>query len=208
MKLKRKTFKNTIQILILSTFFLIPSAMFGQNDSRLHKILKYRPDHYKLQFSGGTAFLSAGVGYSLFKEHLDITGYYGYVPKSVSLDDLHSFTLRFTVKTIHCNITENTEIMPLNIGMLMHHTFGNEYWVKLPDHYPKDYYWWSPGRNFGVFFGGEIRTKIKKENAFIDKVGVYYGVGTGILYITSAFGNSTIDITDILRLGVGIVIYR
>jgi len=204
MKLKLKIFKKVIQSLVI-ILITLPNIVFAQNKEC--KLLKYRPNHIKVQYAGGTAFLSAGVGYSLFNDHLDISGFYGYVPKSVSIDDLHNFTLQFTAKTLHYNINKKIEVLPLNVGFILHHTFGHKYWVKLPKHYPHGYYWWTPGRNIGFFFGGEARIKIEN-NKYIKKVGAYYGLGTGLLYIASSVTNSSIDVTDLLKLGIGIVIYR
>ena len=154
LKLKHMSFKS-LHILVFAMVFSISTA-YGQvsnkNDSASYS--KYLPDYVKLQYAGGIGFLSAGVGYTFVDHRLDVSLFYGYVPSTFTVDDLHSISLQFTAKLIRIKASKNVEILPLNIGWYLHHTFGNEYWVKLPDNYPKDYYWWSPGRNAGVFIGG------------------------------------------------------
>lgn len=172
------------------------------------KYKKFLPDYVKMQFAGGIGFLSLGVGYTFFNQKLDISYFYGYVPEFVSIDDLHSVSLQFTVKLFRFNINHKIEILPLNVGGFIHHSFGSEYWIKLPSHYPEKYYWWSPGRNAGIFIGGEIKTKILATRTPASGTAFYARVGTRGLYLSSKIGNSSIRVTDIIELGVGFAIYR
>lgn len=172
------------------------------------KYKKFLPDYVKMQFAGGIGFLSLGVGYTFFNQKLDISYFYGYVPEFVTTDDLHSVSLQFTVKLFRFNVNPNIEVLPLNLGGFIHHTFGSEYWIKLPSHYPEKYYWWSPGRNAGIFIGGEIKTKILANRTPASGTAFYARVGTRGLYLSSKIGNSSIRLTDIIELGIGLAIYR
>jgi len=169
---------------------------------------KFIPDYVKLQYAGGIGFLSAGVGYTFFKQHLDVSLFYGYVPKWFTVDDLHSISLQFTAKLFRIKASENVEILPLNIGWYIHHTFGSEFWVKLPDNYPDGYYWWSPGRNAGVFVGGEIKTKLLANKTPASGLAFYARAGSRGLYLASKVGNKSIPLTDIIELGFGVALYR
>lgn len=169
---------------------------------------RFLPDYVKLQFAGGIGLLSAGVGYSFFKEKLEVSYFYGYVPKAVSIDDLHSVSLQVTAKFWRFKVKPNIEIVPLNVGWFIHHTFGNEYWITLPSHYPAEYYWWSPGRNSGIFLGGEIKTKLLSNKTPASGTAFYARVGTRGLYITSKVRNSSIPIQDIIEFGFGVALYR
>jgi hypothetical protein len=170
--------------------------------------VNYLPDYVKFQFAGGIGFLSSGVGYTFFNHKLDITLFYGYVPKAFSLDDLHSISLQLTAKLIQIPLSNEMVLLPLNFGWFAHHTFGSEYWVTLPDNYPDDYYWWSPGRNAGVFLGGEIKTKLLSNKTPASGTAFYIRVGTRGLYISSKFDNSSIPLNDIIEFGFGVAIYR
>jgi hypothetical protein len=202
---------------ILSKWWVIGAAVFilsmpvsyaqasGSDTVKQHRFL---PDYIKLQYAGGIGFLSAGIGYSFFDYRLDVSFFYGYTPVWFTIDDLHSVSLQFTVKLFRIKTKKDIEILPLNIGWYLHHTFGNEYWVILPDNYPKGYYWWSPGRNAGVFLGGEIKTKLLAGKTPASGLAFYVRVGTRGLYLSSKVGNSSIPVTDIIELGVGVAFYR
>ena len=169
---------------------------------------RFLPDYVKLQFAGGIGFLSLGVGYTFFKQKLEVSYFYGYVPEFVSTDDLHSVSLQLTAKLFRFKVNPNIELVPLNIGWFIHHTFGSEYWIKLPEHYPEEYYWWSPGRNSGVFLGGEIRTKLLSNATPASGTAFYVRMGSRGLYLASKFGNSSIPLKDIIEIGFGVAIYR
>jgi len=197
--------------LMLTLFLLNISLLsFGQieTEQEKHPSKKFLPDYAKIQFAGGIGFLSAGIGYTFFQNKLDISFFYGYVPKSFSVEPLHSISLQSTFKFFSIKTKHNIELLPLNIGWFAHHTFGGEYWVKLPDNYPDGYYWWSPGRNAGIFIGGEIKTKLLASNTPASGTAFYVRVGSRGLYLASKFGNSSIPLHDILELGFGIAIYR
>lgn len=208
MKLKLLNFK----ILVVISFFLlcVNPGSNGQTGQRTDSI-KYKrflPDYVKMQFAGGIGFLSPGVGYSFFKQRFEVSCFYGYVPELVSADDLHSVSLQLTAKLFRFNAGKNIEVVPLNIGWFIHHTFGHEYWIKLPSYYPDEYYWWSPGRNSGVFVGGEVKTRFLGNKTPASGTAFYVRVGSRGLYIASKFGNASIPLSDIIEFGFGIAVYR
>lgn len=182
------------------------SQISQNSDSAKYK--RYLPDYVKLQFAGGIGLISLGVGYSFLKHKLDVSYFYGYVPKFVSTDDLHSVSLQITAKLLRYKVSKTVEILPLNFGWFIHHTFGSEYWIKLPSNYPEKYYWWSPGRNSGVFLGGEIRTRFLSNKTPASGTAFYIRAGSRGLYIASKFGNSSIPFSDIIEFGFGVAVYR
>lgn len=207
-RLKRCSFK--IVLLIGLLLFYNQTEVYCQvaqsNDTT--KFEKFLPDYVKLQFAGGIGFLSVGIGYTFFKQKLEVSYFYGYVPKFVSMDDLHSVSLQLTGKLLRFKVGKNIELLPLNVGWFIHHTFGNEYWIKLPSHYPAKYYWWSPGRNSGVFLGGEVKTKLLSSSTPASGTAFYIRVGSRGLYLASKFSNSSIPLKDIIEFGFGVAVYR
>ncbi|MBU3926670.1 MAG: hypothetical protein KKB74_02610 [Bacteroidetes bacterium] len=192
-------------------FLLLCILIFINHTQAQSHVGKYGwllPDYVKLQYAGGIGFLSAGVGYTFVHQRIDATFFYGYVPKGIAIDDLSSVSLQFTAKLIRIRLSENYQLLPLNFGWFIHHTFGSEYWIKLPSHYPPEYYWWSPGRNAGIFIGGELKTKWLAWKTPASGIAVYARIGTRGLYLASKVGNSSIPITDIIELGFGIALYR
>ena len=186
--------------------YLNPILAQAKADSSKYKI--FLPDYVKMQFAGGIGFLSTGVGYTFLKDRMDITFFYGYVPKFAATDDLHSVSMQFTSKLLRFKIGKNAELLPLNVGWFLHHTFGSEYWIKLPAHYPAEYYWWSPGRNAGIFLGGEIKTKLLSKKTPASGTAFYVRIGSRGLYIASKVENSSIPLSDIIEFGFGVAIYR
>ncbi len=198
-------------LFILALFSLSGiTAGFGQftKDTDTLKYKKLIPDYVKVQFAGGIGFISTGIGYSFFKNKLDVSLFYSYIPESLTVDDLHSISLQFTGKLLKYRLSEKVEVLPLNIGFFAHHTFGGEFWVVLPDKYSKDYYWWYPGVNAGMFIGGEIKTKLLANKTPASGTAFYARVGTRGLYLASKWSNSSIPVKDIIELGFGIALYR
>jgi len=192
-------------------FLLLCILIFINNTHAQSHVGKYDwllPDYVKLQYAGGIGFLSAGVGYTFVHQRIDASFFYGYVPKGIAIDDLSSVSLQFTAKLVRIRLSENYQLLPLNLGWFIHHTFGSEYWIKLPSHYPPEYYWWSPGRNAGIFIGGELKTKWLARKTPASGIAIYARIGTRGLYLASKVGNSSIPITDIIELGFGIALYR
>jgi hypothetical protein len=192
-------------MLLFASTSVSAQEMKQEEKSKLHNLI---PDYVKLQYAGGIGFMSAGVGYTFFKQRLDVSMFYGYVPKAFSIDDLHSISLQLTAKLLHIKLNDKLELLPLNFGWYAHHTFGNDFWVRLPDKYAKDYYWWSPGRNAGVFIGAELKTKLLASKSPASGTAFYVRIGSRGLYIASKAGNKTIPFTDILEFGFGVAIYR
>ena len=196
-----------ISLLILTNSIFISYSQITEN-SDTSKYKKFLPNYIKIQFAGGIGFLSTGVGYTFFKQKLDVSLFYGYVPEYFTADDLHSISLQLTGKLLKYNITDNIQVLPLNFGMFTHKTFGSEFWVKLPDNYPDGYYWWYPGVNVGMFIGAEIKTKFLSNKTPASGTAFYVRLGTRGLYLASKYKNSSVPIKDILELGFGIAIYR
>ncbi len=209
LKFRHMTFK--LGFILVFAFLLIQKSSVAQENIPKDTLSKCRvliPDYMKLQYAGGIGFMSAGVGYTFFKNKLDVTMFYGYVPKTFGITDLHSVSLQLTFKFLKYKLNDNLEFLPLNFGWYAHHTFGSDFWVTLPDKYSKGYYWWSPGRNAGIFIGGELKTKLLATRSPASGTAFYFRIGSRGLYIASKAGNSTIPLTDILELGFGVAIYR
>ncbi|HAF28084.1 MAG TPA: hypothetical protein DCG75_03455 [Bacteroidales bacterium] len=194
-------------LLIMALIAVIGNKNTYSNEPNSAWIKHLYPDHYKVQFAGGIGFVSAGLGYDFFKERVDISYFYGYVPEWFSKEDLHSVSLQLTGKPFKIHLNSKLEYYPLNIGMFIHHTFGSEYYITLPDHYPEDYYWWSPGRTGGLFLEGQLNYQFKEPDQIFSEIGFYYRIVTRGVYLTSKISNTSIPLEDIFSLGLGIVIY-
>ncbi len=206
-----KKTNQIIRFVVLAILLQFPVFVNADtiHDRKGDKLLyTFLPDYYKFQYAGGIGFVSAGIGYGFFNERIDISYFYGYVPQWFSKNDLHSVSLQLTGKPIKLNPNDKTEFYPLNIGIFLHHTFGSEYYIILPDHYPEDYYWWAPGRTGGLFIEGQLKYKLNTTGKMFSELGLYYRIVTRGIYLTSKFSNASIPLEDIFSLGLGIVIYK
>lgn len=206
----RKLNRN-IRFVVLAIFLLFPvfvNADTIPDRKDIELLYTFLPDYYKLQYAGGIGFLSAGIGYGFFNERIDISYFYGYVPQWFSENDLHSVSLQLTGKPLKVNPTDKIEYYPLNIGIFVHHTFGSDYFIALPGHYPEDYYWWAPGRTGGLFVEGQFNYQFNASRKMFSEMGVYYRVVTRGIYLTSKFSNASVPLEDILSFSLGIVIYK
>jgi len=201
----QRLFLPAVVALFPLTVYTQENAVQEQDTTRQE--YRFLPDYMKLQYAGGIGFLSLGAGYTFINQRLDISLFYGYVPKGMSIHSLHSISIQLTAKFLKYKV-KNVEILPLNFGWYAHHTFGNEFWVRLPDKYTKGYYWWSPGRTAGIFLGGEIKTRLLGQKTPASGTAFYVRLGSRGLYIASKFGNATIPLKDIFELGFGIAVYR
>lgn len=198
--------RSFIAFIISVIFALFPLNSLGKEPNS-NWLKTFYPNHYKVQFAGGIGFLSAGFGYDFFNNRVDISYFYGYVPEWFSEEDLHSVSLQLSGKPFRIDINSKFDYYPLNIGMFIHHTFGDEYYLTLPDHYPEEYYWWYPGRTGGLFLEGQLNYQFKEPDQIFSEIGFYYRMVTRGVYLTSKFSNSSIPLEDIFSLGLGIVIY-
>lgn|SRR6056297_2114992 len=200
-----------LRFVVLAICLLFPVLANADTipDRKSNKLLyTFLPDYYKLQYAGGIGFLSVGIGYGFFNERVDISYFYGYVPKWFSKEDLHSVSLQLTGKPLRIRPDNKTEYYPLNIGFFVHHTFGSEYFIALPDYYPEDYYWWAPGRTGGLFVEGQFKYKFNDSRNMFSEIGIYYRVVTRGIYLTSKFSNASVPLEDIFSFSLGIVIYK
>jgi len=202
---------RTLRFVVLAFFLLSPVFVHAdtipeRKDNKLW--YTFLPDYYKFQYAGGIGFLSAGIGYGFFNERVDISYFYGYVPTWFSEKELHSVSLQLTGKPLRIKPNNKTEYYPLNIGFFVHHTFGSEYFIALPDHYPEDYYWWAPGRTGGLFVEGQFSYQFNTSRKMFSEIGIYYRVVTRGIYITSKFSNASVPLEDIFSFSLGIVIYK
>lgn len=166
----------------------------------------YSPDYLKLQYAGSIGFISPGIGYGLLNDRASIELFGGYVPESFGGTPISSMTLKADVHLVKIRIGKSVSFDPLILGVLANHTFGDEFYLTLPNNYPDDYFWWSTALRFGLFTGGSLEKRVvSSDGSFLKSVGVYFEVNTNELYLMSFYENMNyLEITDILSLGLGI----
>ncbi len=164
----------------------------GQQDSSIARKW-YLPDYTKLHYAGEIGFISVGVGKEFFKKkngELDI--FLGYLPESIGGDNIVTAAFKFHYFPWKKEIfKQRYELEPLTLGAIGYHALG-EHLNRLSnkDLYPDGYYWWTTGFRFGPIIGSRISKEF--ENGKLEKLWLYYELGTNDLFIYSWGQNRTL----------------
>lgn len=160
----------------------------------------WRPDQVKVQYAGGTGFLSLGAGYQNKKQSLEGDLFYGYVPKSVGGVTIHMVTGKVTGQVLRTLNLRGYELRPLDLGISLTYTFGPQYFLFDPEYYSYAYYGFPTALHSGLFAGGRLSRRVHSHN-----IGVYYEVGTTDRELISWAQNTrALPVKEILHLAVGI----
>lgn len=187
-------------LLLIFSFFLVPSLSFGQN-----KILKaLTPDYINLQYGGSIGYVSAGVGYHFLGEKTSLSFNYGFVPSSKG-GPLNILTPKFDYKPFNIHFGKNVVWKPINPGLFISYTLGRNFDKKFdPDQYPEGYYWWSTALKIHLGFSTEVKILGSQKSA-IKAVSLYAETNTNDLYLISWFENrTTTPISRIFFMGYGV----
>lgn len=167
----------------------------------------YLPRHAVLQTAGGIGMVSGGVGYSVFRQRLDVDVLAGYVPRRYAgTEALGIFTLK-TTYTPYTIALKNPRwrVQPFSFGGLVNYTPSRTLNRSRDEKYYDGYYWWSATVRFGAFVGSRLTRQLKpRANGQPRALSLYYELGTNDLYVVSKATNLPgLKVTDILTLGVG-----
>lgn len=165
------------------------------------------PDAAIIQHAGSIGYFSAGVGYEIFKNKrgkLDF--HYGYVPASKG-GELHTLAVKFAYKPFEFELNKWIKLFPFNPGLFFSYTFHGDLLFKFnSSQYPAGYYYWSTALRPHLSVSNEIEFDLDKfeKKIGIEKLGVFTEFNTNDYYLINYVQNtSTISITDIFMLGVG-----
>lgn len=165
------------------------------------------PAYCKIHYAGSMGLLSVGTGWGYGKNQWGETDIIvGFVPKYSS----NKAKLVFTVKQnfIPWNAPlgkKGFSFDPLTCGLYINTVSGREFWVRTPDHYPKNYYNIFTKIHFNIFIGERFTYKIPEEKkCFIKSISLFYELSTNELYIISAVANKYLKPSDYLGLSLGL----
>lgn len=166
------------------------------------------PDAAIIQHAGSIGYFSVGAGYEIFKNkrgNLDF--HYGYVPASKG-GELHTLAVKFAYKTIEVELNDFIKLFPLNPGLFLSYTFHDELLLKFSSsQYPVGYYYWSTAIRPHLSVSNEVEFDLDKfkKNFGIERISVFTEFNTNDYYLINYVQNtSTISLTDIFMLGIGV----
>lgn len=189
----------------------------GQAQQQNHytrRIHRYRhrwevliPTHSKIQFAGNMGLLSVGTGWDYGKQNQWETDLlFGFLPKYQSNKAKITFTLKQNYIPWSFPVRRSDfAVEPFTCGIYFNTVFGNDFWVREPERYPKGYYGFSSKIRIHAFLGQRVTYHIPEQYRFNAKaVTLFYEVSTCDLYIVSAFTNRYLKPKDYLSLSFGI----
>lgn len=187
---------------LLIIFSVISQSAKGQSFKAL------LPESDALQYAGSIGYLSAGVGYELFKNNRGALEFrYGYVPENMG-GELHIVTAKFNYRPFEITIKDWAKVYPANPGVFISYTAGEEWeitWDK--DQYVKGYYWWSPAIRPHISLSTEVSLNAKKllHSSRIKSLSIYSEFNTNELYFVSQVkSGGVLPLGDIIKLGIGV----
>lgn len=185
-------------------------AMPSSYDRRVHRFRKswqsIIPTHSKIQFAGNMGLLSFGTGWDYGKHNQWETDLLlGFIPKYSSKKTKITMTLKQNYMPWSIDLGKNFSTEPLACGLYLNTVFGDQFWVKEPERYPRGYYGFSSKIRIHVYLGQRLTYDIDSRHRFLAKsVTFFYEISTCDLYLVSAATNSYLRPKDYLSLSFGL----
>lgn len=193
----------------LLILIVIPSPLFcrARLDLREHRQRegweRIIPTHLKAQYGGSVGIVSAGFGWEYGKRcrwESDIM--IGYVPKYKSDSGHGTLTLKQNYIPWSIYPSAKFSIEPIYTGIYLNTIFGEEFWGRQPDRYPRGYYWFSTRLRCHIFLG--IRASLHTQKSKLRSATFYLEANTCDLYIVRRIGNKYLSSSDIIGLSWGV----
>lgn len=189
---------------------VLSSTMLAQTQHE-DKLASYRkgwdkliPSQLKGQFAGSMGMFSAGIGWDYGKKKQWETNFLlGFVPGNKYEDGHVTMTLKQTYTPFRIELGNDFQFEPLTIGLYVTKIYGEYFWAKQPEKYPKGYYFWAVNTRFNIFLGQSLSIPLNSKR-FSRSASVFYEVNTNDLYFISYIGNEVIKLHDIIGLSIGV----
>jgi hypothetical protein len=163
------------------------------------------PDYVIVQHAGSIGYLSAGIGYHLFKKDKGSLDFqYGEVPESKG-GPLHILTAKFNYRPFDFNLGKSAVVYPLNPGVFFSYHIDKDLSFAFDQQqYGKSYYGWSEALRSYLSISNEVRFNVGEK---LKSVTVYSEFNASDLYLASFFYKNNRDYMkpqDFIKLGLGV----
>lgn len=163
----------------------------------------YEPDYSTFQFAGNIGLLSVGLGFELFKQHLNTELIYGFVPVYDDRKAIHQFTLKNFMPIYHFKFKPFT-ISPY-AGFTASYETGRHSDFKLPERYSEGYYR-SNTFHFTVFAGAKLHRTFKKGSLF-SAADFYVELGALDSPLWYAIDSKEVTMSEVFSTAIGLNFY-
>ena len=199
MRVLKKYFFRLICLVIILLLLCKPEIIYAQKKS-----FNLLPDHVKVQYAGGTGFISVGAGYSNKNQKLEADLYYGYLPESIGGVRIHSISTKFIWLPVNAVRVKKYVLEPLMTGLVVNYSFGKQYFSFDPSNYPYRYYSFPTAIHSALFFGSRAGVNLPT-NSSVHRLSIYYEIVSFDREIISLLSNpKSLHIPDIVTLALGV----
>jgi hypothetical protein len=162
------------------------------------------PDQAIIQYAGSIGYISAGIGYNLFKDKSVLSFHYGYVPRNKG-GELDIAAVKLDYKPFSIRIGDQLIFHPINPVAFISYTFGQEFGFEFDSKvYADGYYFWSPALREHLGLTSELKI-LGDGSSVIRSVSLFAEANTNDLYAINWYHDRKgIPFTDIFRLGFGL----
>jgi hypothetical protein len=132
------------------------------------------PSHAQLQYAGNIGWLSAGPGWSVWERRIQLSFLLGHVPTFAG-GPITSVAGKLSLWPFEIDLGEGFYTRPFQAGMLMHYTFGEEYFTEPPGRYREGYYDYPTSLRYAAFAGGSVGAEM--DFGLFERIELYGEVG-------------------------------
>ncbi len=163
------------------------------------------PSHVQMQFAGNIGLLSAGPGWSILDRRVQLSVLLGHVPEFAG-GPLTGVAGKLSLWPFEIELGEGFYTRPLQLGMLMHYTFGEKYFVETPERYPEGYYDYPTALRTAAFAGASVGNEI--DLGFVERFELYAEAGLTDLELYVWMDNqNTRSLLSTMHLAVGTLLW-
>ena len=193
--------KLHISFFVCLLLFQIQTTMAQEYGT--HRRSSWLPQDAVVQYAGSIGFLSVGVGYGFGKGKFDADILLGYLPKQIGGDHIWTAALKANWLPFQLNLDDNFSLIPLTSGLMISHTFGNKYFVLLPDRYPPNYYKFSTAVHLYYQLGSRVQFQLWEDK--IPEMAFFYELNSSMESTISYIQNpQALSLSDIFNLSLGL----
>lgn len=166
------------------------------------------PNQSRFQYAGNVGMFNLGLGwhYGGKDRRLWETDFmFGLLLKNNNHHNHMTFTMRQSYIPFRIPLFWHLSYEPLATGLMINTITGEEFWVREPSKYPREYYGFPTAVRAHVFVGQRVRWEIpKSRRKYVKAISFCYEISACDLNIVSYATNKYISLRDILSLSLGV----
>ena len=163
------------------------------------------PAAAQLQHAGNIGWIAGGPAWAWWDRRVHFALLLGHVPAFAG-GPITGVASKLSFWPFECDLGESFYLRPLELGALLHYTFGDDYFLTLPDRYPDSYYDYSTALRTAVFAGAGVGTE--RDVLFFDRSELYLELGTTDLeFFLHTDNPDSRPLFDAFHLALGLLLW-